>query len=55
MVKPCFIWKHNNTYHVVDIPGNFYGKGSTAESAISSAIRNGVCECEIDCEGVSAL
>lgn len=54
MVKPCFIWKHNNMYHVVDIPGNCYGQGSTKDAAVASAIRNGVCECEIDL-GVDSL
>ena len=55
MVKPCFIWKHNGAYHVVDIPGNVYGVGSTVQQAVNSAVRNGVCGCEIDLEGVSFL
>ena len=50
--KPCFIWKSGEgVYHVVDIPGNVYGRGSTRENAIASAVRNGIAECEIDVGG----
>lgn len=43
-VKPCFIWydKSEEIYHVCDVMGFSYGRGSSKNAAVDHAVSIGV-------------